>query len=254
LDNFDPREKQFDWRFRALTFITDSADKRLIGGFVHSNARINYGSVPLVFPEPSGPAIFLGGSQRAFEDAREHYPFPTFAELAKLGIVPEEVFDYIEKMSAAVIFAYAALEAFANELIPDEYVHQKERRDRTGTRAIRKDEVEREVSLDEKLHAILPVILHKASPKGSITWQKYGKLQKARHRIIHLKSGDQGKYTVTQTNLESAWNTLLDPSPPHYPLIAKEMMLWWYRGSDGRFGTLPFWLRNCPIGAKHPRR
>lgn len=97
---------------------------------------------------------------------------------------------------ACIIFAYTALEAFANSQIPDDYVYIMNRSDKKCVEQYSKSQIERFISLDTKLGDILPEIMGLASPKGTSTWEKYLSLKKLRDEIIHCKSAP----TTQETN------------------------------------------------------
>lgn len=75
-------------------------------------------------------------------------------------------FDYIEKMIEAVIFALMTLEAFANETIPDDFKCEIARRSKATVELMHKADIEKYVTLDEKLFTMLPRVLSCATPKG----------------------------------------------------------------------------------------
>ena len=67
---------------------------------------------------------------------------------------------------ASIIFAYTAIEAFANEEIPEDYIYKAETRSSEILIAYQKDSIERRISLDEKLGSILPKTKNLPTPKN----------------------------------------------------------------------------------------
>lgn len=238
------RESTFDWRIRVLTHVV-SGNGAPPGSYVYTSIKIPHDKTAVIFPEPSASALFLSQAHRAYKEALESYSLVkrSFEEASLLDA--HVLYDYLERMSIAVVFGYSAVEAFTNELIPEDAQHETIRRG--VVRLYGKEDIERYLSLDEKLDKVLPTITHKRSPRGSTTWQKYIELRRLRDRLIHLKGKDRGKYTVSQTQLDSVWSRLLAPKALNYPLITKETMLWWYRSDDGLLEPLPHWLKNCPF-------
>lgn len=109
-------------------------------------------------------------------------------------VVPDSeesgLFDCLEDSIACIVFAYTAIEAFANESIPDEFEYRRENPGGKFTELYGKDQIERNVSLDDKLDKVLPLIFDVPSPKGTKQWEDYVRLTRIRNRLIHLKSKD----------------------------------------------------------------
>ena len=160
------------------------------------------------FGLPSGPALFLHLAHRAYSRIKDIDPLSLFDEHPQ-GIWPDNqkaLFDYLEESIAHVVFSFTALEAFANEVIPDGFTYSFTV-DRTGEkRTYAKDEVERRINLDEKLGIVLPQIFSLKTPKGGALWEKYKTIKKTRDRIIHLKSVDK---RTSGPEDETIWGTLL---------------------------------------------
>ena len=181
-----------DWRYRVATTLeedwvspyTNTLYKK--GTPVIKPAFVEHGERRIRIGFPSAPALFLSQSHKAHEQALRIHPF-----LGKWPPVPGKdpsvtAYDYLELIMASVIFSYTALEAFANEEIPDDFTYEMKRT--SGVLVPRdKEWVERNLSLDEKLATVLPQVTGKPTPKGSKVWQGYVGLRKLRHRIVHLK-------------------------------------------------------------------
>ena len=150
----------------------------------------------LAFPLPSAPAIFLSLSYRAHRSSEKAFRLARFGDY-KVTLnddgANEAAFDFFETRVQHAIFAFTALEAYANECIPDPFTWttKKSRKgapdeevtyDREGT--------ERFVSLPEKLDAILPNVFSVASIKGRVQWERFQNLKRLRDRLIHVKALD----------------------------------------------------------------
>ena len=158
------------------------------------------------FGLPSGPALFLNLAKKGYIKIKDAEPAAMFYkwENAKVPTNHSSLFDYFELFLSHVVFSFTAIEAFANEAIPDSYVHEKLEKD--GTKTMNKQEIERATNLDEKLHLVLPKALGISSPKRTKLWQNYRKLKKMRDRIIHLKKVDR---SPSGTENESVWGMML---------------------------------------------
>ena len=137
-------------------------------------------------------------------------------------------FNLLEQRMVAIVFAYTALESFANESIPDDHIFRKSRDDGKCIEEYTKEQAEI-LSLDTKLDHVLPSIFGIKSPKGTHTWNRYKLIKKLRDRIIHLKSKDRSS---TGPNDETIWKELVSKSNPNVALEAK--------------GIIGYYLSNVP--------
>jgi len=126
---------------------------------------------------------------------------------------------------ATVIFSFAALEYFANEVMERHSntliqlsTQSRARRGtkrRTKTIKLSAKSLERKPT-DEKLSVILPQLLECPSPKGLNLWARYVQLRRLRNDVIHLK-GQGVNPKVTSPNAIDTESPLLkffsiDPS------------------------------------------
>jgi hypothetical protein len=139
---------------------------------------------------------------------------------------------------ASVIFAYTALESFANEEIPDEFSHPVEKN--KCTEVYGKTQIERFLSLGVKLGDILPVVFDLASPKGTKAWEDYSALESLRHSIIHMKQVDREHVSYSS---QSVWSRLIDDPVPYSVATAKSMIDYFY---DSR-SLKPHWYEDFPF-------
>ncbi len=110
------------------------------------------------------------------------------------------------------------MESFANEVIANAvtesgYSYTTTRSTRKGKPGqkvtYRGEEIERNVSLSEKLAQVLPDALGVDSPKGLHVWRDYKNLKEWRDRIIHLKMADR---QARGPEVQSIWGDML-PNP-----------------------------------------
>jgi hypothetical protein len=241
-----PIEK-IDWRH---SFATSTAEDTLgakgkdsKGTPVTLATFARYNEREISFGDPSATALFLNQSYKAFEIAKRINPFQQGQPPTRKNI-STKVYDYLEAICASIIFAYTALEAFANEKIPDGFVYEVEETRDSGIIAVRqfdKEIIEREFSLSDKLASILPSVKKTPSPKGTNDWEGFVHLRRLRDRIVHMKSKDREHSKHGNMYPESIWNDLLNPSQRHYPSIAKSMILH-FEAVDS-----VHWLKYCPF-------
>lgn len=171
----------------------------------------NIGGQILNFGLPSSPGLFLSLALNFktqvdkinLDNCFDRHPHPQ-------GTYPEDhknLFDFFELMVGQVIFSFTALETFSNIRIPKDYNFNYNRIDPKSTKVYDKDQVERRISLDNKLELILPEIENVTSPKNdSNLWDLFLKHKELRDRLIHLKSVDM---TASGPDLNTIWGDLL---------------------------------------------
>lgn len=178
----------------------------------------------LTFPVPSHAALCLNISQLAFEKFKSFELDHAF-EKKSYGNVSEEklflLYELFEQLISNTVFACTALEAFCNQVIPDEYIYVKKRQDKKCSESYTKDQIERFVTLDEKLSEVLPLITGSKFKKGGSLWNDYYNMRRTRDRIIHVKSSDLG---VKDGDGRSIWEDLLKRRKIDCSIIAHKVM------------------------------
>lgn len=239
-----------DWRHQAATTVAeDPHDPCSVfvcerGLPVTATTFVKYGEKSVDFGDPSAPALFLSQSHKAFQRASQIHPFlldlTPSDQLARSTII----FDYLEEILASIVFAYTAIEAFANEMIPEDFVYEHEEETDSGLYVVRqhsRDWIEQHIGLSEKLIRVLPEVTGKPSPKGSVVWEGFVHLRRLRNRIVHLKKKDRVRSKGDDLYPDSIWKDLLDPQQRNYPEIAKDMILHFKEKESTH------WLRYCPF-------
>lgn len=98
-----------------------------------------------------------------------------------------EIYDYFEHLQIGVIFAYTAVESFANIAVPEQFTYE-----RVSNRGIKeilsKENIERWCSTTEKLGVILPTVFDLNSPKQAKFWPAFKLLEELRNEIVHPKT------------------------------------------------------------------
>jgi hypothetical protein len=238
----DEYNKEADWRCHTVVRVAATTTVPGLGtlpaGAVGKAVGIvDYQSGRIAFTVPSATALFINLSHRYYDDARKIAQ--SFSVGPTLQTLDDDIsFAYFERIMASVVFAYTALESFANEEIPDEFNHPVEKH--KCTEIYSKTQIERFLSLGVKLGDILPVVFDLPSPKGTKTWENYVALESLRHSIIHMKKVDREHVGYSS---ESVWRALIAEPVPYSVATAKAMIDYFY---DSR-GPKPHWYENFPF-------
>lgn len=218
-----------DWRFQLITHLTQDFTSPWTGTTSPAGTRVTLSSViqmtkkkQLTVPLPNASALLLNSAATAFIAAREirdrsgidksHHIEVSFKSDA-------DAFDFIERMIESIVLAFTALEAFVNEIIPEDYFYAHHNRSDVVLEASSKSTIERHIRIDEKLTAVLPDILKCSSPKGTRCWQGYRQLKATRDRIVHMKTLDRRS---SGPEVESVWKAIILSPSPH--LAAKDVI------------------------------
>lgn len=96
------------------------------------------------------------------------------------------LYSCIQKAMAIPIFLFTAMEAFANQMIPENYIYKAKRADKVLE--FDKKQIERCVGTEEKIGIILSDIYSKEL-KQSPLWAIFKDLKDLRDSLVHLKTG-----------------------------------------------------------------
>jgi hypothetical protein len=231
-----------DWRCQIVVRVAKAADVPGLGhlpaGAVGKGSGIiDYQSGQIAFTLPNATALFLNLSKRHYDEAlalaNGFSAAPTLQSLEDGA-----AFAYLENIMASVVFAYTALESFANDEIPDDYTYSVAKT--KSTEVYNKSQIERFLTLEVKLGEILPAVCGVPSPKGIKVWQDYIALESLRHSIIHMKKFDREHVGYSS---QSVWSRLIkDPVP--YPIpVAVGVIDYFYKPRAVR----PHWYENLPF-------
>jgi len=227
-----------DYRYQEYKDITTLAEDqrspntevtRKSGGATIAAGMTQYDATRVfTFPLPNVTAMCLDQSYTAWKSSQHFLQEAQFLEFPNTDghegtIRPKEdtlFFDLVQMRMIAIVFAYTALESFANESIPDHFIFRSKRRDKKCTEEYTKEQAER-LSLETKLYELLPEIFKLPSPKGNAIGHRYKSLEKLRDRIIHMKSKDRRSSLPGEENV---WKELLVKSSPNVAIEAKEII------------------------------
>lgn len=233
------QNKWDDWRLQALTTLAKPWKSPWTGHEYPVGTQVALVSIVeydykrnITVPMPNATAMFLNMSHKFYIQAKEIFTSGKHIKVRgnNLDFISDTAgIDYLESICASVVFAYSALEAFANEVIPDEHTFKRERQDKKCIETYNKHQIERHLSLDVKLDKILPEIFKAKSPKGKKIWDKYIELKKLRDRIIHLKSIDRKS---SRPDKETIWKYLLKKEIPYMAPVAKNLIDYYVKFMD----------------------
>lgn len=226
-----PEIDRGDWRLQNTTHLAEDWLNPWTSEKAPKGSRVTLVSVIrltkkklLTVPLPNATACMLNASANAYRNAKSLRGKSEIDKTLKTHISfrsENEAIDYIERMIEAIILAFSALEAFANESIPADfvYVRTQKKKGEISAEEANKEKIERHVSIDEKLTAVLPKILDCVTPKGTRCWQDYIQLKNVRDRIIHMKTADRKS---SGPDMDSIWRAIVLAPAPH--LVAKAMI------------------------------
>ena len=239
-----------DWRTHLITTLGEDFRSPWTNDFYPEGSTLYLTSVvklkrknTLTIPVPNATALCLNVSRRSWSAAREiRKKAKIDTSLKKSVVFPSEAhaFDFIEASFESVLMAYAALEAFSNEQIPDTYEHHAFRNSKIVMEVMKKADIERWLSLDEKLSVVMPAALGVKSPKQTLCWSGFKKLKKIRDRITHMKTEDRRS---SGPEKETLWNSVFHLEPPHNQ--AKDVIDYFVIATK----NVPRWHGHYPSGA-----
>ena len=251
--NEHPNIQKEDWRLQAITTLTKewtspfTGLKHPVGTPVIAISTIKFDQKLLSLKLPNTTALFLDFSYKLWQETQNILENKIFLD-TKSKNVPnntiypkndDDFFNLIEKRMAYIVFSYSALESFANENIPDNYILEVTRNDGKCTEKYNKEQIEKWLSLDIKLGEILPQIMNVSSPKGGPLWNKYSTIKQLRDRIIHMKSADRKSSGPEE---ESIWKDILNKMNPNFALEAKDIIRYYLTDNF----KIPRWFNKFP--------
>lgn len=218
-----------DWRLQTTAFLDREWTSPWTGMTSPKCSRLTVVSViqltkkkQLTLPIPNATASMLNASAIAYNNAKKLRAESEIDKTLKNDVTfrtEKDAIDYVERMIEAIILAFSAVEAFANESIPVDYIYKKHSKNAIEAENVNKQEIERYSSTDEKLSQILPSVFNCKSPKGSISWDGYKQLKRVRDRIIHMKTEDRKS---SGAELDTIWKAIVLSPVPH--LTAKAVI------------------------------
>lgn len=190
-----------DWRVRKphVIFHEDNPHKKIV---LPNNWVLESDNLETMLDKPNDIAIYSNISMSNLEKVKKFHK-EKIIQRQKSGWGStnlnqnelKEYYDYFEIAITSVVFAYTAIEAFANICIPNKFTYSYT--DKKGIEFTDgKETIEKKYSLRDKLKVILPTILGCASPIQEKWWEKFTELENLRDEIIHSKdSKSEDRYS-----------------------------------------------------------
>lgn len=222
-----PDSNDDDWRLHATARLAEDWLNPWTGQTVPKGARVTVSSViqltktkQLTIPLPNATALLLNASALAFAVAKEIRDANGLDRTIHSQVSfqsDKEAFDYVERMIEAIILGFTALEAFVNEIIPEDFVYARHFKSETILEAANKTSIERHIPIDEKLTSVLTDVLKCPSPKSSRCWANYKQLKETRDRVVHMKSQDRKS---SLASVDTLWKAIFITPAPHLTIKA----------------------------------
>ena len=175
------KDPENDWRMQDILFLDKDWNNPWTGVLIKKGTQLTRQSITqlnkkkhLSIALPNATALFLNSSRRSWESAKEIRINSNIDKSVKKEVsfnTMTESFDYIERIMESIIMAFTALEVFVNENIPEDFKYHKHKKSKIIIEIMDKKEIERWLSLDEKLSSVLPEAKDIDTPKGKKCWQ-----------------------------------------------------------------------------------
>lgn len=241
-----------DWRvWKAATVAADSVlpdGRRIVAGdvmYVTTETKDHRGhNISFITPGPVQMALNVSISAALeasrLRDAMTLVPMKGGGQWVAS---PElsALYSYFEQCMIAVTFGFQSLEAFANQVVSENLKGTLLVERAKETKEWGADEIERNVSTEDKFCDILPRLGVMPSPKGKTPWEGFKKLKRLRDATTHLKAADQ--YVRGEEDIKTLYHRFLTNRPKDYPRWAIAILRYWtpkdadawLRGAEARF-------------------
>jgi hypothetical protein len=238
-----------DWRIKQAMRLAKDIPAAYPGGPSHKAGTPVYlmSSVghkkftSIGFATPSATAIAL---KIAFTSSREAIKLHSKLTLRDV-VTPNGIgksidnlpllYDFFEYCMSAVIFSFQAIETFSNWEIgrhikdPLKIIINKKELELSAY------DLQRKLSLGDKIDKVLPSIFKLPSPKGTKVWKDFRELKIVRDSTVHLKlSKEQSDSSIDR---ESLFFRFLNNPPSKFPKYAYNMVSYFFSKTDK-----PRWL------------
>lgn len=226
--------EDLDWRMQYVATLVNDLPAAFPGGLSHKagttaclsilSKHSDYGLFG--FPAPSIPALALNTSLRAAREAcRLRGMFHLMDGVTPHGPgkdIPQKdasvLFDFFEHAMTSVAFGFMAIEAYANQTVAALVKGVVPVKRKKQTIDMDANEIERNLSTEEKIATILPHLLGVPSAKRLKIWQEFKVLKSTRDSIVHLKSFDM--HYTSDIDRKSLFFRLINENPLQYPATA----------------------------------
>jgi hypothetical protein len=186
IDQEDPRYHAIQRVEDGTVSVVGTATADILsGGIAQARLFVHFGI-------PSMPAMCLDQALKSNIASRRTKIRLEPAPNSSNALIPtehKEFFDAVEHKLVEIIMALTAIEAFANETIPDDM--ELEVPTKGKVKKMNKVQMERELPLETKLNVVLPKSCGVPSLSKTELWVRFEKLKSLRNRLIHPKAGDR---------------------------------------------------------------
>lgn len=161
---------------------------------------------PVIVELPNIIALYLSISEKSFQKANKIF----YKKLEPNIVLKRDyyeydfknndkyVFDCVEEMIISIVFAYSAVEACVNNLIPNYCSFIKKENNRFVVDD--KEYIEKKYSLSNKIKDVIPKLYNINLDFNKLElWESFVKLERFRNEIIHYKTDVIEKYESKQT-------------------------------------------------------
>jgi len=233
-----PDDNFGDWRIAMVTTLAEDQPAAYPGGPSHRAGTPVYisnilqhkalGNLGFVSPHPTALALSVAirHSRSAIEMSKGLSYKDSVTPWGGGKLIPDSdlplLYDFFEHNMIVVAFSFQAIEAFANSVIsrhPNRKIKIKRKK---GIVEIDSSDAERNLSTEEKLAKVLPILLGIPNPSGKKIWGKFKKLKDVRDTTIHFKSEDM--FTKHKVDTDSLYYHFFDTNPLAFVSTAYEVI------------------------------
>ena len=161
-----------DSRLRKPILHKKISDKRVVGSALMQELdEIKIKNKAFLYFQPNNIALLLSIAQNSLERAQTFFKKNFKNKDEELNVekhngdkkkflekLSTNICDYIELIETSIVFSYTAIEAFSNISIPDDYKYEYKKNQKSKSEIYSKAEIERRISLKDKVSKILPKI------------------------------------------------------------------------------------------------
>ena len=230
-----------DWRQVLVARVAQDSPPYKVGDLVRQVSAVEVSAGKLIsFATPSSVAMALNVARQAAttaEDLRTKIVFRAVnaGDKPAFGVASDSLpvlYDFLENSMLSAVFSYQAIEAFANSSIVRGLTSPQEVTSKGKSVVMTPEEMERWLTTSEKLDQVLPLLKSVKSPKGTVIWQNFQKLEDARNSTVHIKTRDQYGNTG-----DSLFFQMLSVRTTAFPSIAAKLIRHYFLENQ-----VPRWL------------
>jgi len=140
------------------------------------------------------------------------------------------LYDYFEACMKTTVFSFQALEIYCNYSIINEMKGTMDFKRSKKRVTLTPEEIEKQLSTEEKLSQVMPKLKGISTPKGKAVWEPFRRLKTARDSIVHLKTKDQ-----KAVDRESIYFQFLNRKVSEFPVTAINMIKYFVGNNEPRW-------------------